>query len=166
MCAMLLHPIMNGGLVVATTPLIHNSTEISVVTEESVWLDGPSNKCSKTDLRLANARSGGQPHIPEFNKTYPMLNLLRRLRPAVVPNHQSYWKMVSKQYFRISNPFRERSTKCKIFSSVIAVVIGVATGLIIWGIYKAVHKVAIGVAVILPLYIYPEPGSWDPLYSA
>jgi hypothetical protein len=64
-----------------------------------------------------------------------------------------------------SNPFRGRSTKCKLLTGAIVLVGIIIAALIGWGISKAVKKTPI-VSVILPLYIYPGEGAWDPVYTA
>jgi hypothetical protein len=66
----------------------------------------------------------------------------------------------------LPNPFRGRSTKCKILTAAIALSVIVVGALIGWGISKAVKKKAPIVSVILPLYIYPGEGAWTPVYTA
>lgn len=61
--------------------------------------------------------------------------------------------------------FRERSNKCKIYSAFILAGILIVVGLIAFGISKAVRHPT-NVSVIVPLYIYPNEGAWDPLYNA
>lgn len=38
--------------------------------------------------------------------------------------------------------------------------------LVIVGMVRGLHKAPLQVSVIVPLYIYPSEGAWDPLYTA
>jgi hypothetical protein len=78
------------------------------------------------------------------------------------PLHMSEGKPKSFRW----NPFQGRSRRCKIIVIAVVLFICVAAALLGWGIHKAVQKTYNNMAVILPLYIYPFEGVWDPLYTA
>jgi hypothetical protein len=60
---------------------------------------------------------------------------------------------------------RKRSNKCKIYSAFILIDALIIIGLIAFGIARALTQPT-NVSVIVPLYIYPDEGAWDPLYNA
>lgn len=61
--------------------------------------------------------------------------------------------------------FRKKSNKYKIYSVFILIDALIVIGLIAFGITRALRRPA-NVSVIVPLYIYPDEGAWDPLYNA
>ena len=64
------------------------------------------------------------------------------------------------------NPFRDRSRKCKITTGVIIfIIVVVVASLIGWGVHKNKTQSSPTVSVIVPLYLYPSEGAWDPLYN-
>jgi len=67
--------------------------------------------------------------------------------------------------------FEGRSRKWKIAAAALVLSVIVVASLLGWGIPRALRKAGSNngngaVAVLLPLYIYPSAGAWDPLYSA
>jgi hypothetical protein len=64
---------------------------------------------------------------------------------------------------------RLRTRKCLAIIVTILLFVALAVALLGWGIHKAVTRnespAFYPLAVILPLYVYPEPGAWDPLYN-
>ena len=66
---------------------------------------------------------------------------------------------------RTYNPFKGRSSKCKVITAGIVLFVCVGAALLGWGLHKLLHK-TYPMTVFLPLWIYPEVGAWDPLYTA
>ena len=62
-----------------------------------------------------------------------------------------------------------RSRRCKILTAAGVLGVIVVASLLGWGIPRAMReneKSNDAVAVIVPLYIYPNEGAWTPLYNA
>ena len=71
-----------------------------------------------------------------------------------------------RKYRSSYNPFEGRSTQCKLVTVGLgAFFVVLVITLLAWGIPKALQKDP-AVSVLLPLYVYPTPGAWDPVYNA
>ena len=64
------------------------------------------------------------------------------------------------------NLFKGGSKRCVIITA--AVLLAVAAGIVVLAVelHKKSRTPSYPLTVILPLYIYPTPGAWDPLYTA
>jgi hypothetical protein len=62
------------------------------------------------------------------------------------------------------NPFAGRSKTCKWVSGLLIAELVIVLALLIWGL-DVVTNLPPGGSIILPLYIYPNATSWQPLYD-
>lgn len=62
------------------------------------------------------------------------------------------------------NPFEGRSKTCKWVSGLLIAELVIVMTLLIWGLDVVTHLPP-GGSIILPLYIYPNATSWEPLFD-
>jgi hypothetical protein len=78
---------------------------------------------------------------------------------------QGHKMATAKKGFSAVTYFRKKSNRCKIYTAFILVDVLIVIALVSFGITRALKK-STNVSVIVPLYIYPNEGAWDPLYNA
>jgi hypothetical protein len=71
--------------------------------------------------------------------------------------------MLQKIYYKL---WSGRSKKCRYVTYFILADVFVVIGLIILGLVTGLRQPSDPVSVIVPLYLYPSEGAWDPLYTA
>ena len=78
---------------------------------------------------------------------------------------QGHTMATVKKHPSVATYFRKQSNKCKIYTAFLLVDVLILIGVLAFGITRALRRPT-KVSVIMPLYIYPDEGAWDPLYNA